>query len=164
MSSGMSQGSVLGPLLFILYTSEIFELVENRLFAYSDDSTQLAVVRRPEDRPAVAASHNRDFGGILGWCNHWWMILNPNKTKALVVSRSKTMCPSHGDLVLSGVYIPSSPNLGILGVNLTASSASKTMCVVFFQVSLSELAFWSWWNVYLWTHLCYFIAILHLFS
>ena len=31
--SGMPQGGVLGPLLYILYTSEIFELVENRLFA-----------------------------------------------------------------------------------------------------------------------------------
>ena len=39
------QGSVLGPLLFILYTSEISELVENKLFAYADDSTLLAVVR-----------------------------------------------------------------------------------------------------------------------
>ena len=29
----------------ILYTSEIFELVENILFAYADDSTLLAVVR-----------------------------------------------------------------------------------------------------------------------
>ena len=36
-------GRVLGPLLFILYTSEMFELVENRLFAYADDSTLLAV-------------------------------------------------------------------------------------------------------------------------
>ena len=30
------QGSVLGPLLFILYTSEMFELVENRQFAFAD--------------------------------------------------------------------------------------------------------------------------------
>ena len=42
--SGVPQGSVLGPLLFVIYTCEIFELVENRLFAYADDSTLLVVV------------------------------------------------------------------------------------------------------------------------
>ena len=53
--SGVPQGSVLGPLLFVQYTSEIFELVENRLYAYADNSTRLAIVRKPTDRPAVAA-------------------------------------------------------------------------------------------------------------
>ena len=48
--SGMSQGSVLGSLLFILYTSEMFELVENKQYAYADDSALLAVVSRPVDR------------------------------------------------------------------------------------------------------------------
>ena len=43
--SGVDQGSVLGPLLFILVTSEIFEQVENWLYANTDDSTLLAVVR-----------------------------------------------------------------------------------------------------------------------
>ena len=42
----------------------MFELIENRLFAYADDSTQLAVVGKPADRPAVAASLNRDFARI----------------------------------------------------------------------------------------------------
>ena len=45
--SGVPQGSVLGPLLFILHTSKMFELVENKLFAYADDSTLLAVVLKP---------------------------------------------------------------------------------------------------------------------
>ena len=75
---GVPQGSVLGPLLFILYTSEMFELVENRLFAYADDSTLLAVVRKPADRPAVRASLNRDLARVQEFC----MILNPSKTKA----------------------------------------------------------------------------------
>ena len=52
---------LLGPLLFILYISEIFDLVENRLFAYADDSTLLAVIRRPSDRPTVAASVKGDL-------------------------------------------------------------------------------------------------------
>ena len=62
--SGVPQGSVLGPLLFILCTSEMFELVENRLYAYADYSTLLAVVRKPADRPAVAALLNRDLARI----------------------------------------------------------------------------------------------------
>ena len=73
--------------LFIQYTIEMFDLVEKRLFAYADDSALLAVVRKPVDRPAVADSHNRDLAWIQEWCNHWCMILNPNKTKAFVVSR-----------------------------------------------------------------------------
>ena len=44
------------------------------------------------------------------------MILNPNKTTALVVSRSRTVYPPHGDFHLSGVSISASLNHGILGV------------------------------------------------
>ena len=39
-----------------------------------------------------------------------------NKSKALVVSKSRTVCPPHGDFVLSGVSTRASSNLGILGV------------------------------------------------
>ena len=53
--SGVPQGRVLDPRLFIIHTIEMFELVEDRLFAYADGSTLLAVVRKPADRPAVAA-------------------------------------------------------------------------------------------------------------
>ena len=49
-------GSALGPLLFILYISEMFQLVDNRLFAYVDDSARPAVVYKHADKPAVAAS------------------------------------------------------------------------------------------------------------
>ena len=71
---GVPQGSVLSPLLCIIYTSEMFELVEYRLYAYADDSTLLAVVRKPADRPAVAAFFNRDLARVQEWCNHWCMI------------------------------------------------------------------------------------------
>ena len=56
--SGVPQGSVLGPFIFILFTNEMFELVENRLFTYADNSTRLAVVHKSAYRHAVAASLN----------------------------------------------------------------------------------------------------------
>ena len=94
----------------------MFELVETRLFAYADDSTLLAVVRRPADRPAVDASLNRDLARIQEWWNHFCIILNPDKTKALVVSRSRTVNPPHGNLVLSGVSNRAGPSLDIQGL------------------------------------------------
>ena len=62
--SGLSHGSVLGPLMFILYTNERFELVENRLYAYMLVIPHycMAAIRKPADRPAGAASLNRDYG------------------------------------------------------------------------------------------------------
>ena len=101
---------------YYIITSEIFDLVDNRQFACTDDSTLLAVVRKPADRSAVATSLNTYFARIQEWCYHWCMILNPHKTMALVISRSRTVSTPHCDLVFSGVYIRASHNLDILGV------------------------------------------------
>ena len=43
--SKVPQGSVLGPLLFILYTSELFLIVGNHMVTYADDTTTYAVSR-----------------------------------------------------------------------------------------------------------------------
>ena len=62
--SGVPHGSVLGPLLFILYTSELFSILENKLIGYADDSTLMAVVPSPGVRGAVAESLIRDLGKV----------------------------------------------------------------------------------------------------
>ena len=103
----------------------MFELVEDRLYDYTADPTLLAVVRKLADRPAVASSLNRDLAIIQEWCNHCCVILNLNKTMALVVSRSRTANPPHGDLVLSGASICASPNFDILGVKFDSRLTFK---------------------------------------
>ena len=85
--SGVPQGSVLGPLLFLLYTSDLFSILENKLIGYADDSTLIAVVPSPGVRVTVEESLNRYIVRVNAWCDLWEMKLNASKTKTMIVSR-----------------------------------------------------------------------------
>ena len=89
--SGVAQGSVLGPLLLLLYTLELFSILENKLIGYADDPTFIAVRQSSDVRVTVADSLSRDLIEVSEWCDLWGMKLNTSKTKTMIVSRSHTM-------------------------------------------------------------------------
>ena len=114
--SGVPQGSVFSPLLFLLCTSEIFSIVENKLVGYADDSTLMAVVPSPCVRVTVAESLIRDLGRVGEWCNLRGMKLNASKTKTMIVSRSRTMHPQSHPLTIGGTVLKESDDFVISGV------------------------------------------------
>ena len=114
--SRVPQGSVLGPLLFLLYTSELFPILENKLIGYADDSTLMAVVPSPGVRVAVAESLIHDLGRASEWCDLWGMKLNASKTKTMIVSRFRTVHPLSPPLTIGGTVLKESNDLVILGV------------------------------------------------
>ena len=67
--SRVPQGSGLGKLLFLLYTSELFSILENKLHGYADDSTLIAVVSSTGVRVAVAESLSIDVVKVNDWCD-----------------------------------------------------------------------------------------------
>ena len=71
VASGVPHDSVLGPLLFIQYTSELFFILENKTIGYVDDSTLMAAVPTPGVRVTVAEFLIRDLGGVSDWCDLW---------------------------------------------------------------------------------------------
>ena len=114
--SGVPQGSVLGKLLFLLYTSELFSILENKLIGYADDSTLMALVPSPGTRVTVAESLNRDLVRVNAWCDLWGMKLNASKTKTMIVSRSRTMHHQSPPFTIDGTVLKESGDLDILGV------------------------------------------------
>ena len=95
--SGVPLGSVLGPLLFLLYTTELFSIVENKLIGYADDSTLIAVVPSPGVRVTAAESLSRDILKVSECCDLYGMKLNASKTKTMIIARSRTMHQHHQD-------------------------------------------------------------------
>ena len=121
----------MGPLLFLLYTSELFSILENKLIGYADDSTLMAVVPSPGVRVAVAESLNRDLNRVSEWCNLWGMKLNASKTKTMIVSRSRTMHPQSPPLTIGGTVLKESDDLDILGVTFDSwMTFEKHLCLV----------------------------------
>ena len=82
--SGVLQGSVLGPLLFLLYTSELFSILENKLIGYADDSTLIAVCAIPRRSSYGSRVLNRDLVRVNAFCDLWEMKLNASKTKTMI--------------------------------------------------------------------------------
>ena len=124
--SGVPQGSVLGPLLFIIFTADMWSDIESELISYADDTTLYVAVCSPDDRTAKADMLCRDLLRIKSWCERWGMRLNPSKSRSLIISRSRTLLPQHPVLNIGNDSITDSSTLKLLGVTLDSKLTFET--------------------------------------
>ena len=54
---------------------------------------------------SVAASLNDNLAVISDWCSRWGMLVNPSKTRGLIIYRSHTVEPLFPDLVIEGSVV-----------------------------------------------------------
>ena len=120
--SGVPQGSILGLLLLLLYPSELFSILENKLIGYADDSTLPAVVPSLGFRVRVAESLSCGLVKVTEWCDLWGMKLNASKAKTMMVSRPCTMHHQSPALTVGGTVLKESDDYVMFGV----TSDSKT--------------------------------------
>ena len=138
---GILQRSVLGPLLFILYTHDIWFGLENMLVSYADDSTLSACISSPYMISDVTESLNRDLSKISTWCNLWCLRLNPNKTQSMIVSKSRTVLFPHPDLLVVSTALNFETLLKFLVLCLTASLLLRGTFVPFLLRLLNRLVY-----------------------
>ena len=77
--SGVPQGSVLGPILFLIYINDIDDGVTSKIIKFADDTKLYQKIRSPEDSIALQDSINT----TVEWCNKWQMEFNPTKCKVV---------------------------------------------------------------------------------
>ena len=65
--SVVPQGSVLGPILLILYTSDLFQVVESCLYGYASDTHLVACIPNLSYRVAVGSLLNADIARVFEW-------------------------------------------------------------------------------------------------
>ena len=116
VSSGVPQGSILGPLLFILTFNDIFDLFlssDSLLTGYADDVTYSKVVMNDADFGKV----NSDLNVISDWLLGQNLSLNIGKVKCMLVSCKKSR--SSPPVLINNQRIEQVSSFKLLGVTVT---------------------------------------------
>ena len=76
--AGVPQGSVLGPLLFLIYINDLEDGIEANVNFFADDTSLFSIVKNP----VVSAKRlQHDLDLITEWAYQWKMSFNPDLTK-----------------------------------------------------------------------------------
>ena len=87
VSAGVLQGSILGPLYFLVYINDLTADLKCNVKLFADDASIFSVVHDPNE---CAADLNHDLDLIKHWARDWRMSFNPDPTKqAIEVTFSK---------------------------------------------------------------------------
>ena len=85
MTSGVPQGIVLGPLLFLVYINDIPPCVSSRARLFADD----CLLYRPIKTEADATKLQEDIDALQNWESTWQMSFNPDKCEVLRITNKR---------------------------------------------------------------------------
>ncbi|CAF1329588.1 unnamed protein product, partial [Didymodactylos carnosus] len=107
INSGMLQGSVLGPLLFLLYINDIDDNLENLCKLFADDT---CIFGSGRDLKLSVDALNRDLQRLSEWSDTWSLSFNVKKCKSILFMKNRRLA---------------SPTLGMNNINIPLSDVDE---------------------------------------
>ena len=117
IKAGVPQGSVLGPLLFLIYINDLTDNISSDMRLFADDSSLFTRVNGTIETHEKLVS---DLQTISEWAYQWKMTFNPDMSKQAieVIFSCKTNKPNHPDLTFNNIPIARESSTKHLGVYL----------------------------------------------
>ena len=123
VTSGVPQGSALGPILFLAFINDMPDCVQSRCRLFADDS----IIYRTVNTDSDANILQRDLDALHKWETDWGMSFNPSKCNILHVSRKKHP-PHHHPYSLKGTVLEEVTDATYLGVQISSDLSWHKQC------------------------------------
>ena len=99
INAGVPQGSIIAPLLFLVFTNDITRDIKSKIYLYADDTSLQREIISPRDFKTI----NQDLKILSDWSAQWRVQFNANKTKFVYFSLKQKIPP------LPALYLNNTP-------------------------------------------------------
>ncbi|KAK4314500.1 hypothetical protein Pmani_014205 [Petrolisthes manimaculis] len=117
MKSGVPQGSVLGPILFVIYINDLVANLESAASLFADDAKIYKTIRTEADVETL----QRDMERLNEWSRKWLLTFNASKCKIMHISHDN----QGNDYQLGGVTLQKSSTENDLGITISSDLKSS---------------------------------------
>ena len=118
--SGVPQGSILGPLLFLLFINDMSDSIMNSTVDMYADDTLIYFCHR--DVKTIETCLNNDLASLSKWLDDNLMKANVSKTNVMLLGTSaKTSRINHINVVMNNCTVEKVNSFKYLGVNIDAN-------------------------------------------